>query len=196
MPKIVDHDKQKELVAEAAVRVIKREGIGHATVRNIAKEANLSVGSLRHYFSSQSELYAFTMNYVSERVRQRISKMKFDGPPLEVMKTLLKQFVPLNENTLLEMEVWLAFSTKALIEPILKPLSAQVFDELKLVMNGIIERLIHLDLAKPSLNKELEVERLYALIDGLAMHLIMHPERFSSEKVDQIIEHHLRSLCR
>ena len=59
MPKIVDHDKQRQRVAEVALRVIQRGGLEKATVRNIAEEAELSVGSLRHYFTSQAELLAF-----------------------------------------------------------------------------------------------------------------------------------------
>ncbi|MED3625274.1 TetR/AcrR family transcriptional regulator [Neobacillus thermocopriae] len=196
MPKIVDHEKQKQIVAEAAIRVIKREGIEQATVRNIAKEANLSVGSLRHYFSTQSELYAFTMNFVSERVKQRIKRMNFDGPPIVVIKNLLKEFIPLNEETRVEMEVWLAFTTKALVDPYLQPLSEKVYEELKFVMSYIIEKLIQNGLTKPHINQDLETDRLYALIDGLAMHIIMHPDKISSDQVDLIIEHHLQTLCK
>lgn len=196
MPKIVDHDKRREKVAEATLRVIKREGMEQATVRNIAKEANMSVGSLRHYFSTQSELYVFTMNLVSDRVHQRIDQMNFDGPPLEVMLNLLKELVPLNEETRMEMEVWLAFTTKALVDPTLKPLSEKVYGELRGGMVHIIERLIQLDLAKPDLDKDLEIERLYALIDGLAMHSILHPDKISSEKIESVIAYHLQLLCK
>ncbi|MEH7237152.1 TetR/AcrR family transcriptional regulator [Bacillus sp. JJ1562] len=196
MPKIVDHDKRREKVAEATLRVIKREGMEQATVRNIAKEANMSVGSLRHYFSSQSELYVFTMNLVSDRVHQRINQMNFGGPPLEVMLNLLKELVPLNEDTRLEMEVWLAFTTKSLVDSRLRPLSEKVYEELRGGMVHIIERLIHLDLAKADLDKELEIERLYALIDGLAMHSILHPDKITSERVEAVIEYHLQLLCK
>jgi AcrR family transcriptional regulator len=48
MPKIVDHDKQRVLVAEAAWRIIRKNGMEQASVRNIAEEAGISVGSMRH----------------------------------------------------------------------------------------------------------------------------------------------------
>ncbi|MBY6274089.1 MAG: TetR family transcriptional regulator, partial [Bacillaceae bacterium] len=59
MPKIVDHEQRKERIAEACWRVILKRGMKGATVRNIAKEAGLSPGSLRHYFSSQGDLYLY-----------------------------------------------------------------------------------------------------------------------------------------
>ncbi|MFT4412820.1 TetR/AcrR family transcriptional regulator [Fredinandcohnia humi] len=196
MPKIVDHDKQKEKLAEATLRIIKRDGMEQATVRNIAKEANMSVGSLRHYFSTQSELYAFTMNLVSERVNNRISQMDFNGPPLEVMTNVLKEVVPLKPETRLEMEVWLAFTARALVDPFLKPLSERVYIELKEGITRIIDGLLLLNLGKPDMNKDLEIERLYALVDGLAMHSILHPDKISAEMVELVIAHHLQTLCK
>ncbi len=167
-----------------------------ATVRNIAREAGVSVGSLRHYFSSQSELLAFSMKLVSERVNKRIKEMDFSCPPLEGMKRLIRQFLPLEKETKKEMEVWFAFTQRALWDPALQPLSNQVYHELRSVIKLIIETLIKLELALPNLNVDLEVDRLYALIDGLAMHGIMQSNHLTPEMVESIVDHHLRSLCR
>lgn len=196
MPKIVDHDKQRKKIAEATWRIITREGIEKATVRNIAKEAGISVGSLRHYFSSQSELLAFSMRLVSERVKKRIEGIDFSCPPLEGIKRLIHEVLPLEEETKKEMEVWFTFTQKALWEPELQPLSNQVYHEFRSAIKLIIETLLKLELARPNLNVDLEVERLYALIDGLAIHIIMQPNHLTPEMVESIVDHHLRSLCR
>jgi AcrR family transcriptional regulator len=196
MPKIVDHEKQREKIAEATWRVIMRDGMEKATVRNIAREAGVSVGSLRHYFSSQSELLAFSMKLVSERVKKRIKGIVFSCPPLEGMKRLIRELLPLEEETRKEMEVWFAFNQKALWDPDLQPLSNQVYHELRSAIELIIETLIKLELAKPNLDVEIEVERLYALIDGLAMHGIMQPNHLTTEMIESIVDHHLRSICR
>ncbi|MGM0975119.1 MAG: TetR/AcrR family transcriptional regulator [Bacillota bacterium] len=74
MPKKVDHEKQKKVLAKAAWRVIKKEGIEGASVRKIAKEAGLSAGSLRHYFSNQSELLAYSMNLVIRKGENKNSE--------------------------------------------------------------------------------------------------------------------------
>ncbi|GAA1487885.1 TetR family transcriptional regulator [Brachybacterium sacelli] len=56
MPKLIDHARRREELAEAAWRVLLREGVGRASVRNVAAEAGLTVNSLRHVFSTQDEL--------------------------------------------------------------------------------------------------------------------------------------------
>ncbi|MNC82088.1 hypothetical protein D3C75_1354570 [compost metagenome] len=49
--------------------------------------------------------------------------------------------------------------------------------------------------AKPELDIDLEAEKLYALIDGLAMHQLMQPGRLSDERLEQMLEEHLLILC-
>jgi len=196
MPKIVDHDKQRKMIAEATWRVIMRDGLEKATVRNIAMEAGISTGSLRHYFSSQSELLAFSMQLVSERVKERIRAIPFSGPPLEGIKCFLLELLPLTDETRKEMEVWLAFTQRALWDADLQPLSQRMYDELRSGIQLIIETLARLELTKPDVAIDLEVERLYALIDGLALHGIMQPERLNRGQIEAVIDYHLRSICR
>ncbi|MDP8952326.1 MAG: TetR family transcriptional regulator, partial [Actinomycetota bacterium] len=75
MPKVVDSDARRTQIAEAVWRVILRGGLERASVRNVAREAGLSMGSLRHYFGTQAELPAFAMQLVTERVRGRIEAL-------------------------------------------------------------------------------------------------------------------------
>jgi len=53
--------------------VIRLDGLEHASVRNVAREAGLSMGALRHYFATQSELLCFAMQLVGDRARARIA---------------------------------------------------------------------------------------------------------------------------
>lgn len=196
MPKKVDHVKQREKIAEATWNVIAKGGMEKATVRNIAREAGVSVGSLRHYFSTQAELLSFAMKLVSERVSQRINEIDFSMPPLDAMKRMIREVLPLEDDTKKEMEVWFAFTQKALSEPELQPLSKEVYLKMRYGFEQVIKTLVKLDLARPNINVELEVDRLYALIDGLAIHGLMHPEYLSNEMIESILDNHLKSLCK
>lgn len=196
MPKIVDHDKQRMLVAEAAWRIIRRDGMEQASVRNIAEEAGVSVGSMRHYFSTQSELLRYAMSLVSERVSHRVQKMSFIGSPKDNMKCLLLEFLPNTEEKLAEMEVWYAFTARSKTDPTLKELANTVYDELRQAVGSVINYLIKLDLSRPDLDKELEIERLYALVDGLGIHTVLRPDQMNGKLMDDVLTLHLASLCR
>ncbi|GAA0835854.1 TetR/AcrR family transcriptional regulator [Paenibacillus glucanolyticus] len=195
MPKIVDHDKQREWVAEAALRVIQKGGLEKATVRNIAEEAGLSVGSMRHYFSSQAELLAFCMNLIIERIEKRLTSLSLKGPVFSDMKLVLMQFLPMDEDRTMEMEVWMSFVAKALIYPELRKINDEMYDGLTKACHFVIDSLVTHELAKPELDLEYEKERIYALVDGLAIHHIMRPQQLTQDKIEKIIDQHLQSLC-
>ncbi|MBU8915843.1 TetR/AcrR family transcriptional regulator [Bacillus sp. FJAT-29953] len=193
MPKIVDHDHQKKLIAEATWRVILREGMEGATVRKIAKEAGLSFGALRHYFSTQNELLVYAMNLVKERVIARISKIAAsDLQPKEKVLKVILEIIPINEETMAEMEVWFTFifySRK----------KGDVFgtdtDGIFLAIDNIFTFLEKHQLLRKNLHIDIEKEKLYAIIDGLAIHAMLEPSRVNYELVSSVISHHLNLIC-
>ncbi len=56
MPKIVDHDVQREKFANAAIRIVARAGLEGLTMRAVALERGHPTGPLFHYFNSKDEL--------------------------------------------------------------------------------------------------------------------------------------------
>ncbi|WP_164670887.1 TetR/AcrR family transcriptional regulator [Virgibacillus doumboii] len=195
MPKIVDHEKRKIQIAEATWNVIVREGLEQATVRKIAKEADLSVGSLRHYFSSQSELLAFSMKLVSERVKKRALNKNYESPPMDVALEMLSEFLPIDEDQRIAMEVWLVFSSRMLVDKKLDKLGKDVYAEMRQAMEYVIGGLIQMGLIRQAIDKAAEAERLHALIDGIALHSLLHPEEFPAEKMIERLKYHLDSIC-
>lgn len=192
MPKIVDHEKRKQHIAEAAWRVILERGMQGASVRNIAREAGLSLGALRHYFSSQRELLHFSMKLVQERVETRIGEIAGSAlPPRERALRVLLELVPVDQETWAEMEVWFAFVYHARFEGLENVLK----DRLWQGMRRLIRYLHDCRVLRPGLDLEFEAERLYALVDGLALHALLEPERLSRERVTEVLVKHLASIC-
>lgn len=196
MPKIVDHQQRKEQLAEAAWRVIRKEGLDGLSVRRVADEAGMSLGSLRHYFHSQDELVAFSMRLISERANARIDRLPFNGQPYHDMMLVLAELIPLDEQRLAEAEVWLAFSGKAVSDPAIRELSREVFDSLYGGFRQSLAQLIARKLTRENVDVDLETRRLHALIDGLVLHLATFPERLEREEVMRVVAYHLQSILK
>ena len=193
MPKIVDHEERKKRIAEAMWRVILDKGMEGATVRNIAEEAGLSLGALRYYFQNQDDLLVYAMELVIERANARIEVvMQRNLPPKERVIAILLECVPINTESRAEMSVWFAF--KAHVKHRTSSLNVPddgIFEG----MQKLISYLHTMDLLKTDLNLNLEVERLYALIDGIALHALFDPERLDSDRVIKTIHYHIDSIC-
>ncbi|GIN58771.1 HTH-type transcriptional regulator PksA [Lederbergia ruris] len=193
MPKIVDHEKRKKQIAEATWKVILEQGMEGATVRNIAKEAGLSLGALRYYFSTQDELFVYAMKLVKENATERINKIAAsESPPFEKVMAILLEIVPIDAQTMAEMEVWFAyvFYTRHK-EDVFAAKKDEIFKGMKKLLLYLQERQI----LRSSLDIEIETERLYALIDGLALHALLEPQRMDKERIVKVIQYHMKKIC-
>lgn len=195
MPKQVDHSERRRKLAEACWQVIREGGIENASVRNVADAAGMSLGSLRHYFSTQSELIAFSMRLVSERVNERIASLALSGELRQDILLLSSQLLPLDEDRRMEGEVWLALSAKSLADPELLALFREVHDEL---LQGFRKMTAYWLGENPaavlSPEAELEARRFHALVDGLAIHSLLAPESADPAALLELIGLHLDRL--
>ena len=191
MPKVVDHEQRRRELAEAVWRVIRRNGVDGASVRTVAQEAGWSAGALRHYFRTQSELLDFAIELAAERIRQRVGALELADDPRRAVEQLLSQLLPLDDERRAENEVWLAFTARALIDPHLRARYAEIDDELRAASLRAVEML-----GLPSgRGRALEAERLHALLDGLALHGAMPPERLPPRRIAAVLRRHLDKLA-
>ncbi len=190
MPKIVDHEQRRRELAEAVWRVIRRTGVDGASVRTVAQEAGWSAGALRHYFRTQSELLDFAIELAAERISQRVGALELAGDPRRAVEQLLSELLPLDDERRAENQVWLAFTARALIDPQLRMRRAEIDDALRAAALRAVE-MLGLPAGR---ERALEAERLHALLDGLALHAAMRPERLPPRRIIAVLRRHLDEL--
>ena len=92
-----EFDQRTTHLADAAVRVIEREGLGSLSFRTVAAEAGVSTGRVQHYFRNSKGLAASTFRRVQARVaadvRQTLSE-EGASKPSEVVRATLHGLVP------------------------------------------------------------------------------------------------------
>lgn len=195
MPKIVDHDHKRKLIAETAWKIIETEGIEKASIRRIASEAGMSAGALRHYFSNQDELLLFIMDYFLARGKERSKNKSWSQDPFIAVQETLLELVPVDRDKQAEAGVWLVFVIRSLTSAALNTKKAELIEGEYILMKALLEILIKAGYVKKDIDIELEKLRLSAVIEGLSIHALLRPDIFTIEKTEQIITHHLKELC-
>ncbi|WP_169953658.1 TetR/AcrR family transcriptional regulator [Microbispora sp. H11081] len=195
MPKIVDRRVRREEIAEALWRVVRRDGVGAATVRSIAAEAGWSPSALRHYFSTQAELLAFAMEHVDTRVRARIESTHFHGPVREAVRLLLEQLLPMDAERRAEAEVWLRLAAGAQGDPAAAGWLRRAHDGVREAAALVIGALAAEGELAGHRDAEFETARLHALVDGLTVHVLTAPESMPPERVSAVLAAHLQGLA-
>jgi AcrR family transcriptional regulator len=191
MPRI-DPDQRRQEVAQAVWRVVLRGGVEKASVRNVAREAGLSMGSLRHYFATQSDLLRFTLRTVIERIEHRIASLPADPDPRSRAERTLLELLPLDTERAAENEVWLAFTARALVDPALRPIRDEGYATLR---NGCRALVTALAPALPAPETEIATDRLHALLDGLAVHMATSPDIVTAARARAVVTAHLDDLA-
>lgn len=189
MPKIVDHDARRAELARAMWRVVYRDGVGAATVRSIAAEAGWSPSALRHYFATQTELLVFAMEHVQAEAAERIAADDRTGSPREVAQRILEQLLPLDRQRVREAEVWLLLAARAQTDPAARTRMADADDGIRRAAEFAVALLTGQPAADPE-----AVARLHALLDGLALHALLYPERMPPARARELLGAHLDTL--
>lgn len=179
MPKQVDHDQRRRLIAEAVCRLAARDGLERVSLRTVAREAGISMGLVQHYFTTKDEMLVFAFRVMSEGVQRRLehSMAVLSEPPTtrSMLRTLLLAMLPLDDESRFESPLWVAFLAHAVHTPSLaEPLrqdSRQLTDFLVDLLRGARETG---ELAG-DVDPQAAALALLGLSDGLMLRVLIDP---------------------
>jgi AcrR family transcriptional regulator len=202
VPKIVHAGARRREVVEAVWRIIAVDGLERASLREVADEAGLAVGSVRHYFAGSDELLAFSFATVIDSIVARLESAlpALQGQPADspegrgAVLTLLGELLPLDEQRAVEACVWMAFRNAARIRPYLVAEADRSHREVAAVIGRVITALVPGDVSDEAL--VVEAERLLATLDGLCMHALLQPGWMTARMCTDVLERHLDGLAR
>lgn len=196
MPKLIDHEHRKEEIAEAVWRVILREGVAAVSVRTVAGEAGLAVGSVRHVFPSKAELLEFSMALVHERARLRIQRHVGLRDPRRIAESVLHEFLPLDDTRRAEMELDVAIIAEMPAHQGLRVIREKAHQGIREACRSVLVHLQDTGGVRPDADLDLETVRLHALVDGLALHgLVDDGDRKAVRaRIVRVLAEHLDSL--
>lgn len=197
MPKIVDAHARRQDVVEAVLRIIAVDGLERASLREVADEAGLAVGSVRHYFAGSEDLLNYTFAVVVDRIVARLqegipavrSSASGSTEQREAVLTLLGALLPLDGQRAAEAYAWLALRNAARIRPFLAAEADRSYREVAAVVGQVVMELLPEDESQDRL--VVEAERLLATLDGLCMHALLQPEWLTAAMCRDVLDRHL-----
>jgi AcrR family transcriptional regulator len=123
MPKVVDHAKRRDEIAQAACQVVADHGFERATVARIARAAGYTTGMLAHYFESKQEIILAALRLMLLRIEQRLTRERRGEANLVAV---LCEALALDEQRFTECAFWMAFWGQVSADPKLKRLNVWV----------------------------------------------------------------------
>ncbi|WP_055476173.1 TetR/AcrR family transcriptional regulator [Gordonia sp. HS-NH1] len=194
MPKLIDRDERRAEIAEALWRIVLREGASGISVREVAAEADISVGSLRHVFADKEELLEFSMRLIYERVELRLRRHERIRNPLRWAEAVLSEALPLDDERRVEMHVNMAMISESVAHPGLATAAREAHDGLRSLCRTVLSVLDEHGLIGSGRDLDSQAIALHALVDGLAMHLLL-ADTDSPARVRRVLGDYLTGLA-
>lgn len=204
MPKIIGPDAHRNRVMEAVFRLVAHDGVEAASLHNVASEADLEVDWVQRYFTSAAELLIFIREAIYERVTRRLDqqtpKLFAVEPTVSAaerrvaVEDVLAEFLPIGEIRRREAQVWLSLSVYALQRPDLQALIHDFYYSRREGVPVLLAEAQRQGVFSDELDIPFETERLAALLTGLTIEALLHPESMSNDAMLDVLRQHLDRL--
>ncbi|MEJ6490383.1 TetR family transcriptional regulator C-terminal domain-containing protein [Leucobacter sp. USCH14] len=168
MPRRIDTEARTAQIAEAALRILERDGLARLSVRGVAAETGIAPASLRRIFPTQQALREYCLELIEERATARIASLDLAGR--ELAEAVLEQLLPLDDERRLEIVAQMQLGVLALTDHSLRPAAQCLSDGVDRACRAVIAVLVDSGHCDPRRDATYEADRMRALLDGIALH--------------------------
>jgi AcrR family transcriptional regulator len=193
VPKVVDRERRRGDLAEAAARVIARIGLEGVTVQSVASEAACSAGSIAHYFRNKEELLLHALRVVTEPLIEPLRREAVPFSTIESLRAIAQASLPLDAARERDWRVRLAFWCRASGPPEEVQLTRQHWAEWRVLWESAVRSLQSEGALRADVDPAEVSSGIVAIIVGMATHLLVRP-RGASNHPGAAIESYLRAL--
>jgi AcrR family transcriptional regulator len=190
----MSYDDRRIEVAQAAWRVIVREGLDRTSMRAIAQELGSSTGVVTHYFRDKEELTLFALEQVFENVAAEMKACIQERQGIERLEQMIFVALPLENIDRDEWKVWVAFLGYSIGREHLVLEHRKRYDFLRQMISQTLAELQAVNLIRADLDVTLEANALIALVDGIGTGAVICPEQFSAEQQQYLVRRHINAL--
>ncbi|MBP8920933.1 MAG: TetR/AcrR family transcriptional regulator [Micropruina sp.] len=190
----IDPRERRRDIVRAAFRLVVAEGVAGMSLRKVAAESGLNIGSVRHYFRGHDELLIAAAEEAGDRMGRRLA-----GHPVEALRglagdaardalqELVEAVLPMDEERRLEAIVVTELIVASRTRPVFAPSAERMGVDLRQVIAAALEALGVPDPAGRAAG-------LTAVIGGLTLDALTPHGRLAPERLRAILRQHLRLI--
>jgi AcrR family transcriptional regulator len=109
MPKLVDHDQRREMLAITTGTLVAEQGVARATIRGVARAAGVSTGTVSHYYQDSRELLFAAYQQAFKTSGDRFAEALKANPSFDGLLKAVSSALPSSDKGLSEWKVRMAF---------------------------------------------------------------------------------------
>ena len=185
---------RKDIVITATLGLISERGISGIRLKDVARAAGISVGTIQYYFDSREDLILSAYQQHSQNVIALVRASFHEGtdPWTSLAQTFHDFFHVADFST--RTRLWIEFVAAATRDEELRNLLDEVFLAWKQVVRRIVEAGIADGSFAPQLDAEIAIDALLAQLDGFEIAHATGAVGTNVERIESVLQQTARVL--
>jgi AcrR family transcriptional regulator len=180
--------EQRDHVLGSAERLVAVRGFERVRLRDVAKEAGVSIGSLQHHFETRDGLLRETFMWSATRRLDQwaADAAALDGDPWERLKAMLERVFEVDDFQM-RSTVWIEFSAAAARDDDVREVMADLYERWRAPLRVTIREGVEAGIFEPLADIDEVVDILAAQIDGLEVAAIIAPAGMRTPRLRELV---------
>ena len=193
MPRRVDHDERRHLIAEAVWRLAVRGGLEDVTLRQVATEAGVSARLAQYYFGTRQQLLLGALEILNAEAEAQAQERLGGLDDLrDIVRGVLLEMLPLDDDRRTLHIVYAAYFVRFLTDPALAEAAANATPELEALLLMLMQQAKELGRIPDDIELPAEVTTLLAAAEGLQTRVLLG--QLSADAAVAVIDHQLARI--
>ncbi len=181
----------KRRLIDAFLTITASRGLDQATMREVAKQAGVSVGSVQYYCRTRDEMLVMVFRQVMDRIIARGEAIPHAGPVGSVILAYAREFLPLDAARADEQRVYLAFVARAAVTPALAQVQHAFTTRLQSACAEAFRLAQQRGEARIRFDADVAARATVAMLDGILVHMLTDPGAMPGSVALAILDDHL-----
>ncbi|NIB37998.1 TetR/AcrR family transcriptional regulator [Pseudomaricurvus alkylphenolicus] len=183
MPKIVDHQERRNLIAEVVFRTLAEEGSEKVTIRDTAKACGFSKGVIEHYFENKEELLYAALSWGNDRYLQRVKENAGTETDMPALHQRVYSVLPINKSSRDEWKVRVALWNLSNFNERFYTLQNSTMHRTRAHYKQSIEESQKNGEINPDLDPELIAKRVSYMVIGLSLSALRERRYYTKARI-------------
>lgn len=186
-------DAARQRIVEAVFRLVVRGGVGEASLRKVAEESGINIGSVRHYFGSHEALLVAAAEEVGARMERRLlaaAALPSGATAVQRrdrLEAVVRALLPQGLDERQELVVLVEFIVAARLRPEFRAVADRMGADMRRVLTQALE-------AAGVSDSRLEAERLAVVLEGITFEAVYPHGSAGAPDLVAVLRHHIGSL--
>lgn len=153
-------------IADSAITVIARDGLDALSIRRVAAEAGVAIGTVQYHYPTRAELVLAALHRTAHRQRARAMAAPPESTMLAALVTRLASLLPRDDPSREEGIVWVALAAAAARDPLVGPHQRRIVTQTITGIEALLVRAVESGELSDSTDTLDLAQRFHVVVEG------------------------------